>query len=1185
MRVAIFFAVFLGFAGFGFSETVYAWGYGDILAEALHGIKRLFATGELTSAFKIFLALSLFLGALSYFFSNNRDPLTLLKIYLIASLVYTLGFTAKTTVVVEDLRRPANNEVIEDVPWLPAFLLSFSSKFEKAIGEAFETAFSVPSELSYSQSGFFSGLGAIWVSSQHIVIDPYLYRSVNEYIIDCVVPDILDGSKDLNQLVVSQNLWQDLGGTSPARTTKVYSSTNKQGELMTCPDAYSEITSRLQEYIQNRGLEIVGSALGGFGIDKLNQLIGAASTYFFNVSYDAQNFLLQAIAMNHMSEAYQRWAAVNGISGDMFNYGLAKSERQLQSQMAISGILGSKYIPVIKGILVVVIASLLPLFLLLLITPLGKKTAIGLFITVFWLALWRIGDVIVNMIVSIKAKDVLLTASGGDGYTLLVKPVVDYQTIDYINMVGSFYWAIPTVALLVASGLSVYVFSSLAGRLGSSVQASAGAASGELTTGNVSSGNVSLNNRDFSYDTYFGVNNNVSHTFRHSYGISQVGSYENYTKISGYANTPIGQGFVNGTVSGDGTWQISSFVGNNVRARDVSVGSDGQLVRGDFFASSLQDFARGIRDKKLVSAVQTAIEKAGWLPNEVLNLTVHASENGYEVKFLDDEGNAVTMHVSKDGSYSYTVERGGSKVGGGELGITGVQNLPVNVNASHLLSSRYSELRQVEKAINEAHQLSQNWSRIQKALFSLALEKFNRGEITSKQLLDAYEDIKRMQIDGSGNLETNYPGIKNLLKKLGIKAQAGMELDSSRIFITKGGGETAKGASEGKAFRDIEQFSQDFSKNLQEALSKIENEKSALSYAMEHSEVLQKALNENLMPKILNKIMHEKQMDPGEALKYVLEHPDEVAKLAEKELFGESIENLVKSEISKSPDPSGISVDTTFLHSVRSDVEGNIEKAKKDTDRGLQELKEEFKSLIDEIKQGKEDTEDTLMLGYFGLGALAVLDVGSKLWSLRNLKKKDIDNLRQLKDTVLKEIERKNGPRAREVMKEFLDILGDKLKTNKDVNKALKEAEEEFISRRITKNGVDLRDVQILRDAVKNAGEVLSHQPKPILERLAEIGGKTARVLGSALAAIGEKELLMAGVLFPSTLGSGELTEKDYYQLMGLKEINGSLVVENSEVFKRYAKRLGLSDEDWKYGYLSPYAEEVIRNHVKTNMH
>ena len=189
------------------ADTIYAWGYGDILAHILESITVLFQTEDFVGLFKIFLTVGLVLVILSYLGNRNQDPFFLIKFYAFTMLVwYLLLSPVRTTVYIEDLQNPNYSTTVTDVPYILAKALSYFSRFERVLADKMETVFAVPTDLKYSNSGFLTAFGVMSNANSHKIVTPYLYLSVNNYIEDCVFPDILDGSKNVQALARSNDL-------------------------------------------------------------------------------------------------------------------------------------------------------------------------------------------------------------------------------------------------------------------------------------------------------------------------------------------------------------------------------------------------------------------------------------------------------------------------------------------------------------------------------------------------------------------------------------------------------------------------------------------------------------------------------------------------------------------------------------------------------------------------------------------------------------------------------------------------------------------------------------------------------------------------------------------------------------------------------------------------------------------
>ena len=82
------------------AETVYAWGYGDLLVETLKAVKYMFSIGEFRDFWKIAVLISM-ISAVLMMLTPNPDFLKLPKIFIFTMGIYALFVTAKIDVYID----------------------------------------------------------------------------------------------------------------------------------------------------------------------------------------------------------------------------------------------------------------------------------------------------------------------------------------------------------------------------------------------------------------------------------------------------------------------------------------------------------------------------------------------------------------------------------------------------------------------------------------------------------------------------------------------------------------------------------------------------------------------------------------------------------------------------------------------------------------------------------------------------------------------------------------------------------------------------------------------------------------------------------------------------------------------------------------------------------------------------
>jgi len=540
-KIFFVFALFLTLSSslYG-AETLYTWGYGDIIGEAMKMIKNIFLVENISNLWKLVLIISMIMGTFKMMLPKS-DLASLPKIFIGSMAVWSLFVTTTTDLYIDDKTNANNNVVVTDVPYAVARPFAIFSEVNRIAGEMYESAGSLSSSgsnssINYTNSGMLTGLNVFQHTTGHKIVDPTISQNVENYIFDCVMPDIEGGFKDYNSITQSTGLWTYLGNTNPSIIAS-YRNTDGSNELLNCLDFYSRVSGVLNTYVTTTGLDFMANQIGTLSATSLSSAIGTSSSYLHGVAKTATATLLQNVSINSFSSAFQSYSAINGISGEGAAYYAGKAESTASSNMIISGILGSKYIPVTKGILLTIIASLTPFIALSMLTPLAFKALVGYFTILSWLSLWQVGEVVLNHIIMTKAESYI---TGFSDYTIEVKPLIDSSVIDYINMASSMYWMIPTISLLIVGGFSISTFSQMSG--GMTQRAARGEmAATEMGSGNVGHGNVGHN----SYNA-----NAMNSTKSSQYGTSSV--------VQDMAGT-----LSNGNFTGNGNSATKNGLGGN----------------------------------------------------------------------------------------------------------------------------------------------------------------------------------------------------------------------------------------------------------------------------------------------------------------------------------------------------------------------------------------------------------------------------------------------------------------------------------------------------------------------------------------------------------------------------------------------------------------------------------------------
>lgn len=838
------------------AENAYAWGYGDLMVETLKVVKYIFSINEFQDVWKLAMIISMTVGTVAMM-TPQTDYFKLPKIIIISTGIWTIFTTATIDIYVDDKADNSKSGLVTQVPWAVGYPVALFTTLEYRLGDMYETATSIPNGMKYSDSGFFTPISIFSKATQHKIINPTLSDNLNNYIIECVMPDLENGYKDYVNITKTDNLWAYMGNTSPA-TFAMYTNDDNSTTLLTCVEFYTSLNTEIKNYvgIGGEGMSNLGSGLGIVSSAAIATQLGVANQFLVNSSKTASDMLLQNTAINSFSDSFRNYVSLNQADLGSMSFHGGSAESQAQAQMIISGILGSKYIPLIKGILTVIVIGLTPLMALLMITPIGFKTILGYIMMLFWLSCWHFGDAILNHIIITKAQGDMTRF--GDA-TMATKGLIDSTAIDYINMASSMYWAIPTIALVIATGFSLTALSSLNSSISTQLNRTSSTAGGEAGKGNVGFGNVShgsysANSSNSTRSSAFGNSmnyNNDAFKYDSSNTASSGNSRSNYNdKMDGNMDTKASGGWnttLNDAMGGAGT----GFSADSTKGQMQSLGGGLYSAGGATMTNS--------KTGEVTQAGNDAVLKKGmdgnFIPYSGQYETMTKDSNGDNLKIATDfnngneakrtatnqAGDTMAITQNTDGTKNFNW-KSGQDSGTTAAGIWNPMDIhkPINITSAKvdgvdmIGSKSGSQTFSASTANRTSNDLTDSWS---------------KGMTEEEKLAKVKQSTEGLKTSADGKLQfSSSDQLAGFLlaKGTGVSASAGMGLglqysnDGSLSFQTADG-KTQNISLSGSA-------KQSFDNSLQKNMSDEERKSAQLNLMM--GEVDKKVNND-----ILNKGM------------------------------------------------------------------------------------------------------------------------------------------------------------------------------------------------------------------------------------------------------------------------------------------------------------------------------------------
>lgn len=425
-------------------------------------------------------------------------------------LVYSVLFVPRVTVGIVDKTGGAPVKIIDNVPFGLAMFGGVTSTVGTTITELFETAFQVipgnanlPSELTYQKNGLLFGNRLIRETGSVVFQDPNFRTDLINFIHNCTMFDLIDGTIDPTTFSRSDDVWSLMGNPNPARFTTL-ASVGGSVSTDTCPNAYNALSARIPAQV---------SLIQGKLAFQLNPTLPAAAA-----SSVIANQIQQAYIRNHIANAaasaadiIRQNAMLNAINdtgkiiGQKINdpasiilaVGQAQAVAQTNAAWINNGKIAEQALPVVRNVVEALAYALFPLVVLLLFLTSGRETMMALknyLGVLIWIQLWPPLYAILNYMASIYAASELSAAadigSGAKALSLLTASPIFANAISSQAVVGYLTISIPVIAWAAIKRME-NLGSAMVGSL-SGLQSATATASGSAANGNVNMGNVSM---------------------------------------------------------------------------------------------------------------------------------------------------------------------------------------------------------------------------------------------------------------------------------------------------------------------------------------------------------------------------------------------------------------------------------------------------------------------------------------------------------------------------------------------------------------------------------------------------------------------------------------------------------------------------------------------------------------------
>ena len=431
-------------------------------------------------------------------------------------LVFSVLIVPRVTVGIVDKTGGSAVKVVANVPFGVAMLGSLTSTIGHTLTQLFETAFQVipgvgglPSELSYEKNGLMFGNRLIRDTGGVVFQDPNFRTDLINFIHNCTMYDLIDGTLDPATFSGSDDVWALMGTPNPARFTTL---TGAAGTVTvdTCPSAYLSLNGRLPAQItriQGRlafqlNPTLPGAAAAAAIAGQIqqayvrNSIATAAATA---ADLIRQNAVLNAI--NDTSSIIGQKA--NDPAAMVLAVGRAQAVAQQNATWLNYGKVAEQALPVFRNVIEAVTYALFPLLILLLLLTSGRDTMIafkGYAAILIWIQLWPPLYAVLNYMASVYAAyDLAAAADLGTGVralSLQTASTIYSRAISGEAVVGYLAISIPFIAWAALKRMENFGTALVGGLSG--LQGMVAGSTGAAAVGNVHMGNVAMDQMQLS---------------------------------------------------------------------------------------------------------------------------------------------------------------------------------------------------------------------------------------------------------------------------------------------------------------------------------------------------------------------------------------------------------------------------------------------------------------------------------------------------------------------------------------------------------------------------------------------------------------------------------------------------------------------------------------------------------------
>ena len=475
---------------------VIAYGSGDFLRMVFTAVASIFGNANYRGAIQA----AFFIGFLTMLARSaiTHDVMTGAR-WFAAALVLNLALIVpKTTVVITDRVLPTNSAVVNNVPLGLAATAGLFSYTGDWFSRAFETVFTVPGALRYTENGLLFGHKVLEASRTMVISDERIYLNFTEFFSSCVVVDgVGHGRFSWEDVLEANDLIAFFGANVAAHAARFkYTTTAGVERILPCRSGFvgslqPELTA-LTDHIMNTGIRgfIANADTAAAALTKFKTDLPPAIQYLTGITITPQNLVLQTALSNTMGNSMLRMAQSLQDSAFVAQYARQWAENERRTTYQTMGRIAEEKLPLLRALIEAFLYAIFPIIVL---TALILPAAVPFtYVTaLFWINLWPPLYAILNFFISYYSQGVLteLSRLHGSGFNAMANTQLTEYVSDMVATSGYLVSSLPIISwmLVSRSGALAAMFAS---RIMQGYDASVAGAAEQLTRGEGQMGGV-----------------------------------------------------------------------------------------------------------------------------------------------------------------------------------------------------------------------------------------------------------------------------------------------------------------------------------------------------------------------------------------------------------------------------------------------------------------------------------------------------------------------------------------------------------------------------------------------------------------------------------------------------------------------------------------------------------------------